>query len=73
MNKKQESPWQVLAVLSSVSLQFIVLVIGGGWIGRKLDAYLHSQPIGLLLGVLLGLVFAFVSAIYTFRVLLKKS
>lgn len=72
MKKNQENPWQVVTMLSSVGTEFVILTIGGAWIGRQLDALWNTKPIGLLIGVLLGLGLGFASAIYIIKAFTKE-
>lgn len=64
--------WRIAAAVSSMGMEIVLLSLGGAWLGKKLDVVWGTKPFMLLLGVLLGLGFGFISAIYTLRALLKE-
>lgn len=70
MNNNHGNPWQMVAVIGTIGMEFIFLTIGGAWLGRQLDEFFHSKPVCLVIGILLGLLFSFLSAVVTLKTLL---
>ncbi|WP_044641336.1 AtpZ/AtpI family protein [Risungbinella massiliensis] len=56
---------RMLVLVGSISFQMIFLIVGATWLGTKLDALWQSKPTFTLIGVLLGILFGLISAIYT--------
>lgn len=72
MNKNHGNPWQMVAVIGTIGMEFIFLTIGGAWLGRHLDEMFQSKPICLVSGIFFGLLFGFLSAAVTLKKLMEE-
>ncbi|WP_169713644.1 AtpZ/AtpI family protein [Paludifilum halophilum] len=72
MKKSTDNPWKMIGLIGSVGLEVFVLIVGGAWLGRKLDAHFQTEPVWLAVGVLGGLIIGMISAAITIRTLAKK-
>lgn len=66
------NPWRIVGMIGSAGMEIIFLTIGGAWLGNKLDAVWGTKPFMLLAGVLLGLVFGFISSFFTIKAMTKE-
>jgi F0F1-type ATP synthase assembly protein I len=53
---------RALALLSQVGISIIVPIIGGLWLGNKLDQLLGTNGVFLVIGILLGVLTGFKTA-----------
>lgn len=72
MNNNRRNPWQVVAVIGTIGMEFIFLTIGGALLGRQLDEVFQSKPICLVIGIFLGIFFGFASAVVTLKKLMNS-
>ncbi|WP_091832835.1 AtpZ/AtpI family protein [Marininema halotolerans] len=71
MNKKSDNPWKMVAVLSALGIEVVILTLAGAWTGKTLDAQWETEPVFLAVGVLGGLAISFIGAAFTIRSFLK--
>ncbi|AZB40906.1 AtpZ/AtpI family protein [Bacillus sp. FJAT-42376] len=55
MNGKNRHPLQAMALMSGILSHLVGSVLVGVFAGRWLDGYLHTVPLFLITGLLLGL------------------
>ncbi len=55
VKKNDENPWRALALVSAIGIDLAICVIAGVWVGNWLDGRLGSEPLFLIIGILLGL------------------
>ncbi len=59
--KKSKSPLEAFIFLSSIGFHFVIVISLCLYIGRQIDTYFNSAPIGTVWGIVLGMI----TAIYT--------
>lgn len=55
MNQKNRRPYQAMALMSGILSQLVGSVLIGIFAGRWLDRSLNTEPLFLIIGLLLGL------------------
>jgi len=55
MRQKNRNPFQAMALMSAIVSELVGCILIGIFAGRKLDDYLGTEPIFLIVGLLLGL------------------
>lgn len=59
----QQSPWKGLSLVSLIGIDIAIGTYVGVWLGKKVDAYLHSAPWGLVGGVFVGMALGLLAAV----------
>lgn len=72
MKKSTDNPWQMIGLIGTLGMEMVLMMLGGGWLGRMLDERWHTRPVLLITGVMLGLVLGIASAVYTIKALLRE-
>ncbi|GAB6099492.1 hypothetical protein JCM16358_13710 [Halanaerocella petrolearia] len=67
--KEKVKVLEALALLSQIGIAIIVPIIGGVWLGDYLDSILATEPLFLILGVILGVIVGFRNA---YRLLISQ-
>ena len=52
---KKSQPWQYIGLVSAIGTEMAITTIGGFYLGNFLDRLWGTEPIFLLVGVLIGL------------------
>lgn len=60
---KNQNPWRALAVVSVIGVNAAIFLLVGLWIGKKVDLYLHTSPVFLIIGMIVGIIFGIWSVI----------
>jgi F0F1-type ATP synthase assembly protein I len=55
MRQKQRHPMQAMGLMSAIISQLVGSILIGVFAGQWLDGYLHTKPVFLVVGLLLGL------------------
>ncbi|KKI89698.1 membrane protein [Bacillus sp. SA1-12] len=55
MRQKQRHPLQAMGLMSAIVSHLVGSILVGVFSGRWLDGYLHTEPVFLIVGLLLGL------------------
>lgn len=55
MRQKQRHPFQAMGLMSAILSQLVGSILIGIFAGQWLDGYFHSEPLFLIVGLLLGL------------------
>jgi F0F1-type ATP synthase assembly protein I len=55
MRQKQRHPMQAMGLMSAIISQLVGSILIGVFAGQWLDGYLHTKPVFLIVGLLLGL------------------
>ncbi len=55
MKIDRENPWHAMALVGVISIDIVLFVLVGVWLGNKLDAVFEAAPLFLIVGMLLGL------------------
>ncbi|MFH1357825.1 MAG: AtpZ/AtpI family protein [bacterium] len=58
-NKKPDSTFRAYATYSVISVQLVVGVVLGAFVGKYLDSAWNTKPLLLIVGVLLGMAGSF--------------
>jgi len=58
-----ESPWKALSLVTLIGIDIAFCTVLGYWIGGKVDQWLGSAPVGLIIGVFVGLIAGILSMI----------
>jgi F0F1-type ATP synthase assembly protein I len=72
VKKSTDNPWQMIGLIGTLGMEMVLMMLGGGWLGRMLDERWHTRPVLLITGVMLGLVLGIASAVYTIKALLRE-
>lgn len=51
----KDSPWRAVGLVSAIGVELVVCTLAGFWGGKHLGGWLGFEPIGMVVGVLLGL------------------
>lgn len=51
---KNSNPWKAMGLVSVIGIELAILLLAGIWIGRKVDQYFGTNPIFLIIGIVLG-------------------
>jgi F0F1-type ATP synthase assembly protein I len=49
------SPWKALSLVTIISVDIAVCTVIGYWLGTKLDLWLGTRPLWLIVGVFTGM------------------
>lgn len=55
-NRNDQNPWRALALVSVMGIDLAVFVLLGFWAGKWLDRQLQTEPIFLIVGIILGMI-----------------
>jgi len=58
-----KSPWRALAVVGVIGVNLAIFLLIGLWVGKKVDAYFHTSPIFMIIGMVAGIAFGIWSVI----------
>lgn len=50
-----DNPWKAMGLVGVIGIELAILLLGGIWLGMKLDNHFNTAPIFLIIGMLLGL------------------
>ena len=54
-DRQQQSPWAALGILGVIGIDLATTLLIGLWVGRKVDSWLHTAPLFMLIGMFLGI------------------
>lgn len=66
--KNSNNPWKAMGLMGVVGIELSLFLLGGIWLGKKIDTYFNSAPIFLIIGMVLGLLIG----IWSIAVLIKE-
>lgn len=49
------NPWKALSIVTLIGIDLAVCTLLGFWLGQKVDAWLETSPLWMIVGVFLGL------------------
>ncbi|MBT9253797.1 MAG: hypothetical protein KM296_08990 [Brockia lithotrophica] len=70
--RRSHSLWRTAALVSTLSGEFVVFVLGGVYVGRSLGAELGQASVGAALGGLAGFALAWYAVFRTLRPFLRE-
>lgn len=70
---KSNTPWKAVGFLGFIGLDLSFMMLGGFWLGRRLDNWLNSEPAFLITGVLVGLIAGVFSIVKMIKVFFGES
>lgn len=53
--KQSNGPMKAFMFVGLIGIDLAIATTGGFWLGRKLDRWVNTEPLFLIIGVLLGL------------------
>ncbi|PKR83210.1 AtpZ/AtpI family protein [Heyndrickxia camelliae] len=67
MGKKEKSPYHAIALYTTILSQLVGTLLIGIFTGKWLDGYCHTEPLFLIIGLLLGLASGIWAMLHTVR------
>ncbi|GAA0366576.1 AtpZ/AtpI family protein [Bacillus horti] len=58
-----DRPWKALSLVTLIGVDIAVLTVIGFWLGRRVDAWLETSPLWMIVGVFLGMACGIISII----------
>ncbi len=71
MGKKDFRMYENLALVSQIGIMMVIPIIGGLFLGKYLDDWLHTSPLFLLIMILVGVLSSFMN-LYRFTMSQSK-
>ncbi len=67
MSQNNRHPFRAMALMTAISSQLVGSILIGIFAGRWLDGFIHTEPLFLVIGLLLGLAAGIFAMLRTIR------
>jgi len=67
MGKKEKNPFHAMTLYATILSQLVGSILVGIFAGKWLDGYFHTEPLFLIIGLLLGLATGIWAMLHTVR------
>lgn len=68
---RDNNPWKAAGLIGVIGIELSLYLLGGIWLGKKLDQYFDTAPIFLIVGMALGLLIGILSIVFLIKTYLK--